>query len=97
MLARVSRFEGSADKLDELIELFTQEVLPSFQAQRGFKGVTFLIDHQNGRALGTTFWESETDLHASEEMAHQQRQKAARAVSSAIEPTREVYQVVVRD
>jgi heme-degrading monooxygenase HmoA len=96
MLARVSKFEGSSEKLDELVELFEQELLPNFEAQPGFKGVTFLVDRENGRALGTTFWESEADLRASEEMAHQQRQRAAGAITSEIEPTREVYQVAVR-
>lgn len=96
MFARVSKFEGSGDKLDKLVELFEKELLPNFQAQPGFKGVTFLIDRENGRALGTTFWASETELRASEEMAHQQRAKAARAITSEIEPTREVYEVAVR-
>lgn len=96
MFARVSKFEGSVDKLSNLVDLFEKELLPNFQAQPGFKGVTFLIDRENGRALGTTFWETETDLLASEEMAHQQRAKAARAITSEIEPTREVYEVAVR-
>jgi heme-degrading monooxygenase HmoA len=59
-------------------------VLPQLQQQDGFKGMTALADHQTGKTLSITFWESEEALRANEEAADRLREDSAEAMSDTI-------------
>ena len=46
--------------------------------------MTALADHQTGKTLGITFWESEEALRANEEAADRLREDSAEAMSDTI-------------
>ena len=77
MYARVSRFEGPPDALDELLSQAREQVLPQAKQDEGFKGMIALGDRQSGKTLGITFWESEEAMRATEEDANQRREQSA--------------------
>jgi hypothetical protein len=61
--ARVSRFEGSPDQIDEPLRHAREMVLPQAKQDEGFKGLIALGDRHSGKTLGITFWESEEDAN----------------------------------
>ena len=79
MYARVSRFEGPPDALDESLRQAREQVLPQAKQDEGFKGIIALANRQSGKLLGITFWESEEAMRASEEAANRMRSETAEA------------------
>ena len=65
MFARVSRFEGSPEGMDEALRHVREQILPQIQRQDGSKGLIALGDRRSGTVLGVTLWESEEDMRAS--------------------------------
>jgi len=56
VFARVTRFEGPPETIEEGLEIFRASVLPWLKDATGFRGFTLLIDRENNRALTITFW-----------------------------------------
>ncbi len=84
MYARVSRFEGPPEQLDELLRHAQEQVLPRARQDEGFKGMIALGDRQSGKTLGITFWESEEAMRASEQDADRLREESAEASGGQI-------------
>ncbi len=84
MYARVSRFEGSPDQIDESLRHAREVVLPQAKQDEGFKGLIALGDRHSGKTLGITFWESEEAMRASEEDANRMRSETAQASGETI-------------
>ena len=84
MFARVSRFEGSPEGMDEALRHVREHVLPQLQRQDGSKGLIALGDRQSGTVLGVTLWESEEAMRASEQEADRLREESAEASHQAI-------------
>lgn len=82
--ARVSRLEGSADRIDEGISFIKEQILPSAGDIPGWKGVVALADRSNGRTITITFWDSEESLEASEVRANELRSQAAKAMDETV-------------
>jgi hypothetical protein len=79
MFARVTRFQGSPDRLGEGARLIEEHVIPAARQTSGFKGGYWLADRQTGRGFGITLWESEEALRDSEFMGEQSRAQASQA------------------
>ena len=84
MFARVSRFEGSPEGMDEALRHVREHVLPQLQRQDGSKELIALGDRQSGTVLGVTLWESEEAMRASEQEADRLREESAEASNQAI-------------
>jgi heme-degrading monooxygenase HmoA len=89
MFARVSTFQGSPDQTAEGIRIAREQILPVARLQDGFKGIYLLFDHESGRSLSITLWETEEDMQASEEAA-------SRARTESVEPAGETIVSVER-
>jgi len=94
MFARLSRFEGSPEGMDEAVRHVREQVLPQIQRQDGSKGLIALGDRQSGKVLGVTLWESEEAMRASEAEANRLREESAEASSQTITNV-ERYEVVL--
>jgi len=64
MYARFSTVQVKDGKLDEFVETFRDSMVPPARAQKGFNGVTVLADHETGKAVLFSLWESESDARA---------------------------------
>ena len=64
MYARLVIGAVPPSKLDEAIQLWQAEVLPSVRQQKGFKGVRLLVDRQSGKIASMGLWETEADFQA---------------------------------
>lgn len=95
MHARMTTLDVSPDRLDDAIRQLEQEDVPRFRQQQGFKGFTLLVDRQGGTCVGTTYWESEDDLRASEEVGREARERAAQSGGAAGEPSVGRFEVAI--
>ena len=84
MFARVSTFQGSPDQTAEGIRVAREQILPVARLQDGFKAIFILFDNESGRSLSITFWESEEDMHASEDAALRARTESAEAAGEVM-------------
>jgi heme-degrading monooxygenase HmoA len=97
MYARTGRLQVSPELVDEMVEILTAEQLPRYRGQRGYKGFTVLANRETGDVVGTSFWESEADLDAAEELGQQARSMAAEAGDASVEPVTERWEVLLDD
>ena len=96
MFARVSTFQGSADQTAEGIRVAREQILPVARLQDGFEGIFILFDRESGRSLSITLWETEEDMHASEEAALRARTESARAAGEVVVGV-ERYEVALQE
>src|SRR5713101_5810920 len=62
MYTRVVRLKGDPSKVDEAVQLWTQEILPLLKKQPGFTGATLLGNRKTGEGLSVSYWESEAAM-----------------------------------
>ncbi len=84
MLARVSTYEGPPDRLQGGISHVRERILPAARNIAGFSGILLLADHETGKALSITLWESEQAMRDSEEEASRLRSETAEASGETI-------------
>lgn len=93
MYARLVTGSIPSDKLDHAVQLWRDEVLPSVQQQKGFKGVRLLVDRMNGKIASLGLWETEADFQAT--IAWNQGQVAKFVGLFSVPPEVGGYEVVV--
>jgi heme-degrading monooxygenase HmoA len=93
MYARAVRVQVSPDKVDEVIRLWRDSVLPSVQQQKGFKNVRLLVERQTGKIMSVGLWETEADFGATVEWNQEQIAKFAGLFAATAPPVVEQYEV----
>ena len=73
MFARVSTFTGSPDREEATL---ARPVPAEIQAMAGFKGAYALANHETGKAMLITLWETKEAMEASAEQAKRVRAEA---------------------
>ena len=96
MHARMTRFEGSPDRIDDAVRQTEDVWLPKIREFDGFQGINTLADRSTGTIVSITYWESEDAMRASEEKVSAVRKDVADAVAVRAQPTLERYEVVVQ-
>ncbi|MEK6278130.1 MAG: hypothetical protein AABM29_08965 [Actinomycetota bacterium] len=97
MHARSGSFELSTDKLQEAVDAFKDNDLPKYKDQGGYKGFILLVNRQNGKMHGVSFWENESDIQASDELGSTARQRIQDLAGGEAAIEREDWEVVVDD
>lgn len=87
MFARVNRFTGSPERLEEGITMFRERVVPEVEKLPGFDGAMFMADREHETVFAITFWRSENELLASKEPGKLLAEEAARTFGSKLETT----------
>jgi heme-degrading monooxygenase HmoA len=82
MFARVTTYEGPPDKLDEVLHVTREKVIPGAEKLEGFEGAYLLVDRKTGKSMSISLWRSEKDVHASEEAGSRLRSQGASAGGS---------------
>jgi len=59
MFVRRTRVEGSPEKLEQTIQNYQQQLLPTMKQEAGFKGAVLLANRATGAAQSVTLWENE--------------------------------------
>jgi heme-degrading monooxygenase HmoA len=96
VFARVTKFEGPPERVDELHHAVVERPLPAVRRLDGFAGALVLADRSSGKVLAVTLWESEQAMSASEESAYWFRVYSAEAADETVTSV-ERYEVVFSD
>ena len=95
MHARVTTLQVDPSKIDDVVTNLRENQVPQFEQLEGYKGFTLLVDRGSGKVSGTTFWESEESMEASEEQVKDARKQAAEAGGASQEPNVYRFEVAV--
>jgi heme-degrading monooxygenase HmoA len=63
MFCLASRYQTSAQSLDEVARIFREQAVPSVSRQPGFKGV-YLMSKPDGQFMILNIWENEAQANA---------------------------------
>jgi len=96
MNARSVVFEMSPHKVDDAVSELEDRVIPRFGEISGYKGFTLLVNRENGKTFGVSFWESEDGVNASSELGAEARQALAETAGASAQSP-EVWEVAVDD
>ncbi|MGH7687782.1 MAG: antibiotic biosynthesis monooxygenase [Candidatus Dormibacteria bacterium] len=94
MHVRASRITADPTKAAADNGASYRTMVASMRQVEGFLGALLLVDRNDGRSLGLTFWESAQALAASEDVASELRRGGASTVGATTEPTVERYEVL---
>jgi heme-degrading monooxygenase HmoA len=94
MFARVNSVQTATDKLAGLVK-FAEEQFPDAREAPGFKGFYLLADHQSGKIVSISLWDSDDDLRQFEARGAQVRKGASFDLGIAPTPV-EIYEVVLQ-
>lgn len=95
MYARVTTIQMDPGKVDEAVTRFEQEDLPTIQGLDGFRGFTLIVDRSSGKAIGTSYWDDEEKMNASEDAVKDARQRTADTGGASGEPQVERFEVAI--
>ncbi len=96
MHARVMTGQFQPDKKSEVIEIYGDSIIPVAREQNGFKNAYLLMDPNTNKFISITIWETEEDMTACETGGYLKEQLAKAAVTFAIPPTKEHFEVSVQ-
>ena len=97
MYARSAVIEVSGDRIDEVSRAMQEELLPRYQDADGYEGFVLAANRAAGKVMGISFWETESDLEAADDLGAQARQRLAEAGGGASPGQREVWEVLLDD
>jgi heme-degrading monooxygenase HmoA len=97
MPARSAVLSVSPDRVDAVTRVMQDELIPRYQDQDGYEGFVLLANREAGRVLGVSFWETESDLLASDNLGAEARARLSEVGGSDETPVRETWEVVVDD
>jgi heme-degrading monooxygenase HmoA len=69
MFARVSTYAVPPERQKDALHAAQEHIGPSLRMQEGYRGDWLFADRENGRMLTVTLWESEEDMHRTDEHA----------------------------
>ena len=96
MHARMTRLEGSPERIDDMARRFEEVVVPMLRGLDGFQGAMVLADRTSGVDIAISYWESEAAMHASEAAVSQPRQEAEAAAQARSASVVEEFEVMFR-
>ncbi|MGY1683483.1 antibiotic biosynthesis monooxygenase [Geodermatophilus sp. SYSU D01176] len=71
--------------MDDAIAYIRDEVLPAVRAMDGNIGLSMLCDHDSGRSIVTSAWESEAAMRASAEQVRPMRERYTQMMGAQVE------------
>ena len=97
MHARVSTAEVQPGRMDELVSLSRESVLPAARQQQGFKGGLWLTDPDTNKAMIVTLWETKEEMEAGEQSGYYREQVGKFRDMLAGDVVREAYEVSIQE
>ena len=93
MFARLTTVTASKDKIDEIIKIFADNIVPDAKSQKGYRGIYLLTNRETGKGIAVSIWDSEEDATANEKSGYYQEQVGKIKDFLTAPPVREGYEV----
>jgi hypothetical protein len=97
MYARVVSARVAPERLDDVVRMLREEVVPTAEAQPGFAGALTLSDPGTGKGMMITLWATPEDLIAGEVTGYLGRQLTTVAPFLRGPVTRETFHVDIAE
>jgi heme-degrading monooxygenase HmoA len=92
MFARVSNFDVRSERIQQGYRAVVEHVVPALEMQNGYSGGLLLANPQQGKELTVSLWESEQEMHATDEASRWFRLFGAEATEGTVKDV-ETYEV----
>lgn len=96
MFARVSRFRGSPESIEQAAATYREQALPWMRDATGFRGWMVLLDREGGSAIGLTFWSDAAAMRDSVASGGALRDEIAESAGTRMESL-EYFEVAAAD
>ena len=96
MFARFTIVQVDADKVNEVIKLYEDSVVPAAKSQKGYRGAYMFTDRKTGKGYSISLWDSEEDAVANEQSGYYKEQVGKFAEHFSAPPVQEGYEVSVK-
>ena len=96
MHARVSTAELRPGRMDEVIDISRDSVLPAAQQQRGFRSGLWLTDRDAYKIMIVSLWETREGMEAGERCGYYREQIGKFGGMLAGDVVREAYEVSIQ-
>jgi heme-degrading monooxygenase HmoA len=93
--ARIVTIHAQAGKLEEVVKVYHESILPAAKQQKGFLDARLFIDRATGKGISVARWQTEEDLKAGEASGYYSEQIAKLVPLLAAPPVREAYEIAV--
>ena len=94
MHARSTTIMADTSRIDQGIQFVQDQLLPAIMRIDGCRGLSLLVDRSTGNCIGTTAWESERAMRASEDPIRPFREDFI-ATFGGISPSTEEWEVAL--
>jgi heme-degrading monooxygenase HmoA len=94
MFARVSHFDVRSERIQQGYQAIVEHVLPALEMQKGYTGALLLANSQQGKMVTVSLWESEQEMHATDEASRWFRLFGAKATEGTVKDV-ETYEVYI--
>ena len=96
MHARVSTAELRPGRMDEVIDISRDSVLPAARQQPGFKSALWLTDRDANKLMAVSLWETKEDMETGEQSGYHREQIGRLGGLLAGDVVREPYEVSIQ-
>ncbi|MBI5029917.1 MAG: antibiotic biosynthesis monooxygenase [Chloroflexi bacterium] len=96
MYARLVIAQVKPDKMDDLIRIYRDSIVPAAKQQKGCKGAYLMTDPTTGKAFSEVIWETEADMKAGEASGYLNEQIAKVSATFVSPPITERYEISVQ-
>ena len=96
MFARVTQLAVRPERLQQGYREIEEHLIPAVRMQPGYSGGLILTNEESGKMLAVSLWESEQQMHATDEAAHWFRIFGAEAVDGTVTDV-ETYEVYAHE
>lgn len=96
MFARFTIIQVNVDKMDEVIQLYEDSVVPAAKSQKGYRGAKLFTDRKTGKGCSISLWDSKEDAIANEQSGYYKEQVGKFAEYMTAPPVQEGYEVSVQ-
>ncbi len=94
MHAGVNYLQVQPGKMDEMVSIFRDSVLPASRSQPGFNGACMLTDRSRDKAIAIGLWETEAAIPAVDKAGGYYQEQIAKFAQLLVgSPVREIYAV----
>jgi len=96
MFARVTQLAVRPERLQQGQREIEEHLIPAVRMQPGYSGGLILASEERGKVLAVSLWESDQQMHATDEAAHWFRVFGAEATEGTVTDV-ETYKVYARE
>jgi heme-degrading monooxygenase HmoA len=96
MYARATLALINIDKIEQFRKIYEESVVPAAKKQKGFRGISLMVNLKTGEGMSISYWDNEEDALANEKSRYYQEQVAKFIPFYKRQPIREGYEILVK-